>query len=402
MFFAMALFTKENSIFLVPVYAFMFFIFGIPDKKKLFIFAIVWIGLLALWRIMLTSVIKTTLTAGHDFISTLKSFTYAMFMFIGKSVIPVNQSVAPVMDNVSVIAGVIAVILISLAWYKWGVKNKKIALLGIIIYLILLAVPVWFGATLPTGEHLEHRVYTSMIGLLIMAGQLNINIHLKSVRYVFTAVLILLGLKTVIRMSVYNDGLSYITEAVEDCNTNYFYHTRMGNFLYDDKQYAEALKSFDLAIALYDKKPQVFNERANTYRALNRKNEAIEDYTKAYELGKNPQVLLYRCLTYKQFGDIGNAMKDLMTLNECCREYVPNGLEAELMGKWVMYQLEELNKLIAVEPNNALLYVNRAKFFVDRRMGPEALADLKKACELEPENEVYKGYYKELNSSFPH
>jgi hypothetical protein len=40
--------------------------------------------------------------------------------------------------------------------------------------------------------------------------------------------------------------------------------------------------------------------------------------------------------------------------------------------------------------------------YLNMRMGKEALADLKKACELEPNNAGFKGYFNELNNSLPH
>lgn len=401
-FFTLALFTKENSVFLFPVFVFIFIIFPPVNKKKAAILSAVWLLQISVWYYMLTAVIKTTLTAGAGFFTTLKSFTYAMLMFIGKSFIPVNQSVAPIYDTISVIAGIVVIILIFLVWYKWGVANKKIAMLGVGIYFALLAVAVWFGSTLPTGEHLEHRVYTSMIGVIILLSQFRIDLNSKTVRRVFSLVIIALGLKTFVRLNVYSNEVSYLSEAVKDCPKNYFYHARLGNFLSDRKEYRKALDCYNTAIGLYNKKPQVYNDRANAYFNLNKKDEAIADYTKAYELGKNPQVLLFRCLAYKKFGDLQNAFRDLTVLSQCCRDLLPPGLEQEIVSGLVTTRMDELNRMIAAEPTNALLYVNRAKFYIDYRMGKEALADLKKACELEPDNKEYKGYYNELNNSFPH
>lgn len=401
-FFMLALFTKENSIFLFPLFVFIFFIFPPLNRKKMSVLIGIWLLQLLSWYLMLTAVINTTLTAGADFLTTLKSFSYAMLMFIGKSFIPINQSVSPIYDMISVVAGILVILVIVFALYKWGIGNKKTAILGLGIYFALLAVAVWFGSTLPTGEHLEHRVYTSMIGVILLLSQFKINFNLKLTRQIFSLVILALAIKTFVRLNVYKDGISYLSEAVKDCPKNYFYHARLGNFLYDAGRVPESLESYNRAISLYNKKPQVYNDRANTYVTLGKKDEAIADYTKAFELGKSPQVLVYRCLAYKKFGDFENAFKDLTTLRQCCSELIPKGTEQEIVAALMGGRLAELNKLIAAEPNNALLYVNRAKFYVDSRMGREALADLKKACELEPNNETYKGYYKELSSSFPH
>lgn len=402
LFFMLALFTKENSIFLFPVFVFTFFVFPPVSKKTIGIFSGIWLLQILAWYLMLSAVIKTTLTAGAGFITTLKSFSYAMLMFIGKSFIPVHQSVSPIYDTLSVIAGAIAILVIGFVWYKWGVANKKIAWLGVGIYFALLAVAVWFGSTLPTGEHLEHRVYTSMVGVVILLSQFKFDFKSKTTRSVFTLVILVLGLKTFIRLNVYKDAVSYLSEAVQDCPKNYFYHARLGNFLYDAGKVPQALECYNNAISLYNRKPQVYNDRANALSSLGKKDEAIADYTKAFELGGNPKVVLFRCLTYKKFGDYENAFKDLSYLTQCCMDLIPKGLEQDIITGLMGSRMNELNKMIAAEPNNALLYVNRAKFYMDSRMGKEALADLKKACELEPKNEEYKRYFNELNSSFPH
>jgi hypothetical protein len=45
--------------------------------------------------------------------------------------------------------------------------------------------------------------------------------------------------------------------------------------------------------------------------------------------------------------------------------------------------------------------VNRAKLYLDIRQGEKALADLKKAVELDPNNADFHRYYDELARSFP-
>lgn len=404
LFFMMALFSKENSVFLVPVFIFIWFISKSPDRKKLMFISFVWLLQILLWYVLMSGVIKTTLSSGSDIGNSLKGFFAGFLSFIGKAFIPIQQSVSPNIDNsrIEMVIGVMAMALFGVMVYKFGFHNKKTALLGLLIYFGLLLVPVWFGATSPLGEHLEHRSYTSMIGYFIFISQIKINVNSGMIRNVLAIIVFVFALKTFIRMNIYKDGFSYISEAAADCPKNYFFHARKGNFLFDAGRIPESIECYNTAISLYQKKPQVYNDRANSYLKLGKKEEAIADYTKAFELGKNPQVLVFRCVTYQKFGDYENAFKDLSTLTQCCNDLIPKGLEQEIVTGLMSGRLNELNKLIAAEPNNALLYVNRAKFYIDRRMGVEALADLKKACDLEPKNEEFRGYFNELNSSFPH
>jgi len=64
--------------------------------------------------------------------------------------------------------------------------------------------------------------------------------------------------------------------------------------------------------------------------------------------------------------------------------------------------LEALNNAINGDPTNAVFYVHRAKCLVDLRNWNEALRDLKKACDLDPDNKEYPEFYNALKNSMPH
>lgn len=404
LFFMMALLSKENAVFLLPVFVFVSYGSKPFGARKMILLCFGWLIQIGVWYVLMTRVIKISFGSGADHITTAKNFITGFLIFLGKAFVPIQQSVSPNVSNsqLEIILGIVVFVFLLYAAFRLNFNNRKLAVLGLMIYFVLLVVPVWFGAISPIGEHLEHRSYTSLIGMFIFVGQIRLNPTAKTVQVILYSVIILFAIKTFMRMDVYKDGFSYITEASEDCPRNYFFQARMGNFLFDAKRIPESVECYNKAIALYDKKPQVFNDRANSYVLLGKKDEAIADYTRAYELGKEPNVILFRCLTYKRFNDYENAYKDLEYLAQCCREVIPKGLDQEIIKGLLEGRFNEVNKMIAAEPNNAILYVNRAKLYMDRRMGREALSDLKKACELEPNNKEYQGYYNELNSSLPH
>jgi tetratricopeptide (TPR) repeat protein len=289
--------------------------------------------------------------------------------------------------------------------YKCGIKNKFMATFGTFTFFILMASPVWFGAITPLGEQYEHRVYTPMIGMLIFVSQLNINLNSRWLRMAILVMLILFATRTFLRMEVYKTPITYLIEGVKDCPENYIFQSQMGHVLYTQKNYYAALPYFDRAIEKQPGKAQLYDSRANIYLELNKKNEALNDYTKALQLSNHPQFYLSRCLAYKKFNDLGNALRDMEYIKKNFPKVVPPMLELELnvaLQSKKMKEISDLGTLILSQPKNAALYVRRAKIYFDGRMGNEALSDLKKACELEPKNQVYKGYYDKLNQTFPH
>ena len=204
-------------------------------------------------------------------------------------------------------------------------------------------------------------------------------------------------------MDTYKNELSFIDCGVKETPEYYLFHFKKGDKFFEQRNFTSALACYNIAIQMQPSRVQLYNNRANVYCAMGNKKEAFADYNTALKLSpNNPSAYLNRCLAYKNFGDIENSMKDLMFLKQNYPNFIPANFEKEMAQIWDDYQFEQLNQLIKVEPNNAILYVNRAKILLNKRLGREALADLKRACDLDPKNTDYKNYYNELNSSFPH
>lgn len=399
LFFVLALLTKENAVLLPLVFGVFAFIFR-PEKKQMAILVTVWLAALAGWYLLRNHYVSYFPSESKHLGSTIGAFLLGLLTFTGKALFPVQQSVTPTPSNSSLIAGIAALLTLIILYIKPGVKDKKMALGGVLMFIILLVLPVWYGALSPLGEQYEHRIYTPMCGLVIFASQLNFKAG-KHLRYALTAVALLFAVKTVSRITVYKDDLSYLNEGIADCPQNYVFYSQKANILYAQHNLPQALELFNKAIPLQPKRPHLYQNRGNVYLGLGKRKEAIDDYTKALELsGNNPAVLLTRCAAYNSFGDIADAMSDLQALKKCCSDIIPQTLEREVAGKWMKLQWDTVNEEIAKDPTNAELYVNRAQLYFNRRKGAEALADLKKACELQPGNAQYKAYYEQLKATY--
>jgi tetratricopeptide (TPR) repeat protein len=317
-------------------------------------------------------------------------------------VIPVQQSVSPTPANSSIIPGLLAVAALVFLYYKVGVKNKKLALAGLFIFFILLVIPVWYGVLSPLGEQYEHRIYTSLAGLFVFISQLNFNSKTKIFNYVMVALLLAFSVKTLLRLNVYKNDTTYLEEGIADSPENYMFYATKANLMYERHNIGPALAAFTNAIRLQPGRAHLYNNRGNAYYELGQRKEALEDYTTALRLSNNdPAILLTRCMTYTRYEDYENAMTDLKALKKCCADKVPPALENNIVAKWTELQFIRINTQIAKEPGNAELYITRAQLFFEAKLPAETLRDLKKACDLEPENKEYKKYYEQLSSSFP-
>lgn len=402
LFFALALATKENASLLPVIFATLFFSYS-RFNKTFVVLLFTWLAGLVTWLWIRNSVIDYFPADRANFFSNLAEFVVAFITFIGKAVFPVSQSVSPTPANSSVIAGLAAIALLTFLYFKIGMRNKKIAFTGLLMFVILLIMPVWYGALSPLGEQYEHRMYTALAGLIIFAGQLNFNTQAKAFNYVLYVIIGVFAVKAFLRIDVYKTELTYLDEGIKDCPENYVFYVQKGNLLYARHDLYPALDAFNSAIHLQQQKAQLYNNRGNIYYALKKYKEAIDDYTAALKLSNtNPAILLARCKAYSKNNNPAAAMTDLQTLKACCKNMVTPQLENEINQKWMALQFTTINEQLLKDPRNAVLYVARAKLFFDLKKPRETLQDLKKACELEPDNQEYKTYYKQLSSSYPH
>ena len=399
LFFICALLTKENAITLPFIFFFLYYITVKPGKKQLVVFVLFWIAISLSWFILRKNIVNVIPMFSADWLLIIKNFTLANFVFLGKVLFPINLSVFPTLQNSGPIYGIISLGIIAFAWFKVGVKSKKTALFGLFLYFILLAIPTWFGSVNSGGEHLESRMYTSLIGIFLFISQLKINWESKNVKYILVFVLIGFGIRTFIRMNIYKSEISFTEAGLKDAPDYYLFQVQKADFEYDHKNFNESITYYSNGIHLRPDKSEIYNNRANAYVALNMNSEAINDFNKSLELeGFNEVIVINRCLSYFALGDLDNAMNDLITLKKCCTRIIPPNLEKDLTDKWTKKEIDKLNGLIEKDPKNDLNYFNRAKRFLNIYRYEDARKDVEMACLLNPNNSEYKTVLRQMNN----
>jgi tetratricopeptide (TPR) repeat protein len=323
----------------------------------------------------------------------------AMLLYIGKSVIPVQQSVFPTLKNSSILYGILTLVLFCLTVFKNGFKNKIIAMTGLVIFLAALFIPAWYGATGGSGEHYEQRIYFPLIGFLLFTSQINFNQNSPIFSFGTCLIILVLGFKTFSRMNVYKNEMSFIEAGLKEAPDFYFFHAVKGDKLLAQHKYSESIPFYNAAIGMQPHRHQLYSSRGYAYVELGQKNESISDFSKAIELEKNnPDLYLNRCLAYKKFGDYENATKDLSILQKNFPQTIPPGLEKDLFEELFGSMMDKVNRQIASHPENSILYIHRAKILLSNNKSNEAIRDLEYACQLDPNNEVYRKYLEQLRS----
>jgi tetratricopeptide (TPR) repeat protein len=394
LFFMCALLTKETAIVFPLIYFVIIYLRQKENKKLLWASASLWLVLLCGWVILWKNFVSVSGFTDSDVMTTAKNATAACFLYLGKTIFPFQQSVAPVLKHTSVVPGIFTLLALVFLWWRFKPEDKKAAFLGCFLFIALLIVPVIFIAMKENGEYYEHRLYAPMTGVFLFISRLKLNIKSPAVTVVFICITGFLMLLTHHRMNAYKDKLSFLNAAIRSYPEYYFFYLRQGQILDKQGDYENAIQSFNQTIERSPGCDQAYLDRGNAYFSLSDKKHALADYTSALAQARpvlKEKILMQRCIAYNIYNEPELAMNDLQTLKTIYQRKIGPDFEKELTKK---LEIGRWNRKVSASPRNAELYLMRGLFFIEQLMAKEALADLKKATELAPGNREYLELFK--------
>jgi len=396
LFFVLALFTKETAIVMPLVFVANSFVHD--EKRKGVIFQLVLTTIITLtWYFFRKSIVKEVTFIDAELFLKLKNTMYSFLIFTGKTIVPVQHSLYPTIENSSLWPGLltIAILIVVTVYFKFA--NKYFGYFGIFMFLISLIIPIWFVSGSVTREQYENRLYMPMIGIVIYASQLNINWKKTATKVLFGVIALVYFGFTNLRMADYKDYHQYIKFCLEDNPSNYFFHESLADDLMRSKDFDGAIRHYSEAIRILPSRAIFYNNRANAFVALNRKVEALRDFDSAIvKSGNDPVVYLNRCYALSELNEFDAAMSELNRLKDCCQSIIPAHVEKEITLRWTQNGFRKIEELLTKQPNNAVLYANRAKLNFKTGRIKEARADKLKALSLNPKNEQLMRYLEEI------
>lgn len=397
--FAACLLTKENAIVLPLIYAAILFIYKRKDFWAVSSAVTSWLIILPAWFFLRQNIIEYAAPLSYSFGANSVNTLIALSVFIGKMILPLKLSVFPTLKNATLWPGIVSTLALVVLFFKPGIRDKRIAFLGLLICFSILFIPAWYSAASSIREHYEHRAYIPLMGLLLFLSQVKFNYASKNFAYVAIVVILLLGTKSFVRMGVYENKSTFLSCASKECPDHFLFQLQMGEKLFSEGHAEAALPYFNKALELRPDKREIYNNRGTAYYSLGRYTEAINDFTKALEgPDKQPSYYINRCSAYIASGQTNNAMKDLVVLKQCCANLIPANLEQEVTMRWQVEEVGKVTAQINSEPKNGDLYFKRSQIYFGVGQNQQGIDDLKKACELSPDNESYlKLYLKKMS-----
>ena len=173
-----------------------------------------------------------------------------------------------------------------------------------------------------------------------------------------------------------------------------------GNVYLSKSDLDHAFADFNEALRLDPKNAWAYAERGNLYKNQGDFDRALVDLNEAIRLDPGYALAHFsRGDLYKSKGDIANAMTDM---NDTIRldpnyalAYFVRGRLSYMLGNSPA-ALEDFSKAIKLDANEATSYFNRGvAYYVIGGRNPDAIADFKKAGELDPKD-AYAALWREL------
>jgi protein O-mannosyl-transferase len=220
LFLLLAYFTKETAVFAAPA-AFMLLVLyrGFSwNSKQMIPQYVIWIVCFGIWYIVRH--MATIQSSGIGSARSFEDFIHRLpviIHYIGKIVLPVNQSVFPTQQDTVIYYGLAAAVLLIVAVLLHKTGNRK-AVVGALGVFILFLMPALLVPDELNQQTFEHRLYLPMIGILLLLPQtilLQNKLSDKQLSVAVVGVCVLYAALNIRHQQHFESPLSFWSQAVE-------------------------------------------------------------------------------------------------------------------------------------------------------------------------------------------
>ncbi len=323
--FALALFTKETGIILLPMFALIMWLWhgrprfmvehtGLPIGYAL-------IG--ATWAFMRSRALSgasNEATLG-DYIQTSVANLPQLLSYTGKVVFPVRLHIMPGIDLSASLLGVTAVcVLVALFW---RVPRPRMALaLG---WFVLFLAP---GLVVPDLPVYEHRAYVPLLGIMLGASQIpwlgGPVWRWTSPRLAFVCVISIFVVLGVRHSPTFSDGFTYWESATRNTPYAPIAHVNLGRMYEEIGDRARAITNYRQALEIDPETPKANNNLGVVMMANGEERRAREFFERELEVDPtNAEAHFNLGLHAKLAGRVDDAVPSWETTIELNPYFIP-------------------------------------------------------------------------------
>jgi hypothetical protein len=155
--------------------------------------------------------------------------------YLGKSVVPVNLSVFPRLEDTSLLPGVIAVMIVFALLYRARSTLVLRRVSAAIVWYVLFLLPALVVPREINQEAYEHRLYVPLVGILWLFGQAAASFPERTVRAVGMITIIVFSVIAWQRTEPFRDRILFWEEAVQTSPHSAYARMMLGARYYLDK-----------------------------------------------------------------------------------------------------------------------------------------------------------------------
>jgi len=212
----------------------------------------------------------------------------ALLVHVGKLLWPFNLSVLPVLADSSLVYGMATVLILATVWFLSKQKRQPYMWFGVMwFFLFLLPSLVRLH---DTADFLEHRLYLSFFGFLLVLAEFdfikNIDFSRRATKIVAGASLSLLFLLTLWHSRSFSDRLTFWRAAATSSPHSALAQRNLGVMYYFMGDVPAAILYYTKALALNPREAMVHNNLGVIY--MNQRNWVLAEQEFRAELAINP------------------------------------------------------------------------------------------------------------------
>jgi tetratricopeptide (TPR) repeat protein len=287
LFFALAIFTKESALALVPlIILYTLLIKDLARPKRLLAPLILWLSVITVFFHLRSLAFNNPLTMPiHKMLRVGISRSPELLIYAGKLFFPINLSVLPYLQNQTYLWGILtlaaAVLLLLLAERK----QFNLIVFGIAWYLLFL-LPSFINFNAKSYYLMEHRNYLPSIGLILVLIEMSPVTRLLSFSYAAPLLILPFIFLNLQHTENFRDRLVFWQNAVKTSPSCAFAHQNAGAMYYLDTRMDDAKKEFSKALELNPDEPMAHNNLGLIYAGKKMFPEAETEYLQ--EIKINP------------------------------------------------------------------------------------------------------------------
>lgn len=363
LFFALAIFSKESAVVILPVCLFYYLFFHENrgwHKWQLFL-GVGYVAILVIFFYLRSLAVADIKGEGFGFHALLYNLPVLPESLL-KLFIPYPIVALPFYDMVRMIAGSMFIVLLLLAAFRY--KNDwRFFLLG----------AGWFvGFTLPSMfyrpdwsdyiyDYIIHRSYLPLIGIIVVLMMLvrkfEPKLRIKPLKYITPLLFVALMVMSFNFSRVFKDPLAFWEYAVKTNPESAYAHLYLGGAWFFMENHLKAVESYNNAIKLKPDLAEAIINRGITQASISNHNDAVESFSQYLDLvPKDTMAMRYRAISLVETRRYPEALVDIGYLMEqgdsSARVRFLFGLSNLLTGNYSLAQ-DIMDVLVKESPSNA-------------------------------------------------